>query len=115
MNPSAPVQVNVQLDSPQVVVYRLWFQRPADQGWTPFADGTDEHASGPSGHSFTVGPLPAGSKIGYQFILSGNPVTAYRVRLGVSQDGATLPGAQVTLQGNTDDSGVAVQQGEVPL
>lgn len=113
MDPNSPVQVNVQLDSPQVVVYRLWFQQPGDTEWTLFANGTDEDASASSGHTFTVGPLAAGSKIGYQFIFSGNPVTAFRLRLAVGQNGAPLPGCSATLEGTTDDSGVAVRQGEV--
>jgi hypothetical protein len=113
MDPTLPLQVDVRIDSPQVVVYRLWFQRPGETEWTLFANGTDEDASSASGHVFAVGPLPAGSKIGYQFILSGNPVTAFRVALTVSQGAAPLPSASVLLEGTTDDTGVAVRQGEV--
>lgn len=115
MDPNAPVQVNVQLDSPQVVVYRLWFQQPGESGWTLFGNGTDEDASAASGHAFNVGPLASGSKIGYQFIFSGNPITGFRIEMVVSQGGVALPGASVTLEGTTDDSGVAVRQGQVDL
>jgi hypothetical protein len=115
MDPTAPLQVTVQIDSPQVVVYRLWFQRPGDAGWTQFANGTDEDSSAASGHTFTVGPLPAGSKVGYQFILSGNPVTVFRVELTVAQRGAPLGGGPLMLEGTTDDTGVAVRQGQVAL
>ena len=113
MDPTQPLQVSVRIDSPQVVVYRLWFQRPGDPGWTLFANGTDEDSSTASGHAFEVGPLPAGSKLGYQFILSGNPVTAFRVELTTAQGGVALPDGTLLLEGNTDDSGVAVRQGQV--
>ena len=113
MDPTAPLQVTVQIDSPQVVVYRLWFQRPGDAGWTLFANGTDETPSTASGHAFTVGPLPSGSLIGYQLILSGNPVTVFRVVLAIAQGGAPLAGGPLVLEGVTDDTGVAVRQGQV--
>ncbi|HEV7587927.1 MAG TPA: hypothetical protein VGO40_07320 [Longimicrobium sp.] len=113
MDPTQPLQANVRIDSPQVVVYRLWYQRPGDAGWTLFANGTDQDSSGASGQTFTVGPLPAGSLIGYQFILSGNPVTALRVELTMAQGGVTLPEGALVLEGTTDDTGVAVRQGQV--
>jgi hypothetical protein len=113
MDPTLPLDVSVQIDSPQVVVYRLWFQRPGDTGWTLFANGTDEDSSNASGHVFSMGPLPAGSKLGYQFILSGNPSTVYRVTMGLAQGGAALPGQAQLMEGVTDDTGVAVRQGQV--
>jgi len=115
MDPTAPLQVHVRIDSPQVVVYRLWFQQPGDAAWTLFANGTDQDASGAAGQAFTVGPLAAGSKIGYQFILSGNPVTTFRVDLTVAQGAGPLPGGDLVLEGTTDDTGVAVRQGQVAL
>jgi hypothetical protein len=114
MDPTVPLQVTVRIDSPQVMVYRLWYQQPGEPGWTLFANGTDEDSSGSSGHVFTIGPLAVGSNLGYQFILSGNPVTTFRVKLGVAQ-GAALPSASLVLEGTTDDTGVAVRQGQVAL
>jgi len=116
MDPTAPLQVTVRIDSPQVVVYRLWFQRPGDgDAWTLFANGTDEDSSSASGHAFTVGPLPAGSKLGHQFIFSGNPATVFRVALTVAQGGAPLAEGPLVLEGTTDETGVAVRQGQVAL
>jgi hypothetical protein len=115
MDPSSPIQVNVQLDSPDVISYRLFFKRPSDSGWTVFANGTDEDAATASGHTYTVGPLPSGSKIGYRFLISGNPVTAFRIRVDVGQHGSLLPNGHVPVAGTTDGSGVAVRQGEVSL
>lgn len=115
MDPSLPIVVLVQIDSPQVVVYRLWYQRPGDPLWTVFATGTDEDASDASAHQHVVGPLPEGSKLAYHLIFSGNRETSFRARLSASQNGATLPGAEVTVDGTTDASGVAARQGEVQL
>ena len=115
MDPTRPIAVLVEIDSPQVVVYRLWFRRPGETLWTVFATGTDEEATNPSAHQHVVGPLPAGSRLAYHVIFSGNPVTSFRVRLTASQDGRPLDGGEVMIDGTTDGSGVAARQGEIQL
>ncbi len=115
MDPTRPLQVTVEIDSPQVVVYRLWFRKPGDAQFTIFATGTDEAESSQSGHTHVVGPLPAGSEIRNFFLFSGNPNTAYRARVTAAQDGAPLPGAEADVTGTTDSGGVAGAEGEVPL
>jgi hypothetical protein len=115
MDPTAPIQINVRVDSPQVVVYRLWFQRPGEATWTLFANGTDEDSSSASGHMFRVGPLAIGSKLRYQFIISGNELGFFRIEMEASQNGSPLPNSSLRFEGNTDDVGTAVRQGEVAL
>lgn len=115
MDPNKPIEVDFRIDSPQVVVYRLWYRRPGDSQWTVFANGTDEAESSASAHRHIVGPLPEDSRIAYHVIFSGNPQMYFRVVITVSQDGVELPGSGVRVEGYTDDSGVAARQGEVPL
>ncbi|MEW5925862.1 MAG: hypothetical protein AB1941_00075 [Gemmatimonadota bacterium] len=114
MDPTQPIAVLVEIDSPQVVVYRLWFKRPGDTLWTIFATGTDEEATNPSAHQHVVGPLPEGSRIAYHVIFSGNPETFFRVRITASQSGSPLD-EPVVIDGTTDASGVAARQGEIEL
>lgn len=101
MDPTRPLDVVVQVESPHVAQYRL-FARPADQAnFVAFASGTDQT----SGQAHPVGPLPPGSEIGLVVDLAGNPARAWRVRLSCVQDGAPIPGATTVLSGTTDDSG----------
>ena len=114
MDPSKPITVSVEIDSPQVVVYRLWYAKPGDTAWTTFATGTDEAATNPSAHHHTVGPLPEGSKVAYHVIISGAPATFYRVRFTASQEGNVIGGG-TTVDGYTNEKGAAAEEGEVAL
>jgi hypothetical protein len=115
MDPNTPIDVTMRIDSPQVLVYRLWFKRPDDNAWTIFATGTDEDAASATGHAYQIGPLPSGSRISYQLIFSGNPQTTYRAEIVIAQGGEPLPGGEIDIEGTTDDGGVATAKGEVAL
>lgn len=111
MDPTRPLDVVVQVESPHVAQYRL-FVRPADQAaFTAFASGTDLT----SGQAHAVGPLPRGSEIGLAFDVGGNPRTAYRVRLSCVQDGDPVPGATTVVSGTTDENGADSATGRVTV
>lgn len=111
MDPGQPIQVTVFVDSPHVVQYALFVRAPGETKFPKFAEGTDANA----GQPHTVGPLQAGSEIGGAFDVTGNPRTAYRIRMVCSQGGAPLQGGLLTVAGTTDDTGVDVQKGKVTL
>jgi hypothetical protein len=111
MDPTQPLDVTVRIDSPHVVVYRLWFQRPGETDFTEFATGDDQS---PNPASYSVGPLPRGSTVRYLMLIAGNPRTAYRIELGVEQRGAAVA-QPVVLAAVTDDDGAASESGEVAL
>lgn len=112
--PNKPVAVEIRFDSPHVVTYHLWFAA-AGGPWQKFASGTDEDVATLTGHRHVVGPFAEGTRIGYLALFVGNPQTAFRGQLTLSQDGQTIERGLVTFQGQTDGNGAAVVRGEVPL
>jgi len=110
MDPTRALSVTVRTDSPHVVSFRLWYQRPGDAAWTIFATAGPDS---PNPATFEVGPLPAGSKLQYLVIVGGNPQTAYRVVLTALQGDDALGGTPLTLTGTTGQAGTATESGEV--
>jgi hypothetical protein len=113
-DPDCPVAVELRFDSPHVVTYHLWIALPE----TPLqkvATGTDEDLTTISGHRHVLGPYPAGTRISYMIVFAGNPGTAYKAQLAVTQDGQTIEGGLVTIQGQTSRDGAAVAHGDVVL
>jgi len=109
-----PVSVELRFDSPHVVNYHLWVALP-DSPLQKVASGTDEDLTTVTGHRHVIGPYPAGTLISYLVMFVGNPQTAYKGQLAVTQDGQTIEGGLVTFQGQTNVDGAAVARGEVPL
>jgi hypothetical protein len=62
---------------------------------------------------FNLGPLPTGTVLDYWFGIGGNPMTAWRALLTVSQDGRIVPGGLCTESGTTDDVGIDMRETEV--
>lgn len=113
MDPTLPIEISVRIDSPQVVLYRLWYKEPGDSTFTIFATGDDQSGSNPSGHQHGVGPLRNGSTIRWFFMISGNPHSPYRITVQASQNGHTLGGDQIS--GTTDADGVVTESGGMTL
>ena len=113
-DPGIPVAVELRFDSPQVVTYHLWFALVGGP-WQKFATGTDEDVTTLTGHRHIVGPFPAGIRIGYLVLFVGNPSTAFRGQLVITQNGSPLDGGQIAFQGQTNGDGAAVARGEVTL
>lgn len=115
IDPTQPLTFIITFHSPHTVAYRLWYKRPGDEKPTIFATGTDDEGSNPSTHTHTVKPLPAGSEIIYLVWLSGNPVTPYRIEVGMLQNGQVVQDGAFTLRGNTDADGFEQKKGTILL
>lgn len=107
---TASLELELSFESPHVVTYWTWV-RSGDSGWRQVASGTDEDAVTSTRHAHVLGPLGEPGEIRYRVILAGNPRTAYRARIHLRQDDATLH--DETLTGVTDDRGAAVEQGDL--
>lgn len=114
MDTTTQLNVQVQIQSPDIVVFWLKYKKPGDSDWTQFATGTDEDASTDSGHVYTLSPLPINSQLRYQFIISGNSNTAYKCTITVAQNNAPL-GSPVVFSGTMPDTGIVRQSTDVTL
>jgi hypothetical protein len=112
--PAEVLVVRVRFDSPHVVAYRLWLQRPG-QPRELFAEGTDQDTAAVTGHTHQIGPVPSGTKILYLFIFVGNPGTTFSGQLTLEQDGQVIEHGLHTEEGQTDADGVEVRRKEVTL
>jgi hypothetical protein len=108
-DPVKSIVVTVSLESPQVVDYRLWYKRPADPAWTVFANGDHQKPL----ESFPVAPLPANSEMAYHIRFIGNPESAFRARITLTQD--TQQFQEVLIEGTTNERGVAIREETFPL
>jgi hypothetical protein len=111
MDPTRPLDVVVQVESPHVVRYQLFARKAGEEEFVQFAEGTDQT----SGQAHPASPLPHGSEIGGAFSIVGNPRTAYRIRLSCFQNQAPIPGASTVVSGVTDENGADAVDGRVTL
>jgi hypothetical protein len=113
IDPTKKIQVSLDFESPQVVVFRLWYQEPGESNWLLFGSGTDSDHTTDSSHSFKIGPLKNGSTISYFFLFTGNPCSSFKADINVRQETTSI--AIIPIAGLTDTDGVKVVQGKVAL
>ncbi len=113
-DPSQPLQVSVQLESPHYVTFAMWYKRPEDPKWISFAGGNDDESARLSSHEYEIGMLPSGSLLYYFFHFAGNIRTAYRATVALKQNRQAV-GAATVLSGITNEKGMAKKEKEVRL
>jgi len=111
-DPTVPLDVNVLGQSPHVVAYRMWYQKPGESGWTKFAEG---HTSDDISDHNTVGPFEDKTKISYWLGISGKPGSDYRAVVTFAQNGKIVDGGMCQEEGRTDGNGGATLESEVTL
>ena len=109
VDPSVGLQINVVNQSPHVVAYKIWVKRPGSD-WKDIGEGqtADEVAD-----FFDLDPQPKGTLLDYWFGIGGNPMTAWRALLTLSQGGRIVPGGLCSENGTTDDTGIDMRETEV--
>lgn len=111
-DPAKPIDVNVVGQSPHVVAYRMWYQKPGETGWTKFAEG---HTSDDVSDHYTAGPFADRTKISYWLGIAGKPQSEYRAVVTFAQDGKIVDGGMCQEEGRTDANGGAVKETEATL
>ncbi len=97
----------VQVESPQVVRYKIFVRHPGDAAFSEAASGTDPGGCHP------LAELPPQSEVGASFNIAGTPNTAYRIRFGCEVDGTPLPATPIT--GTTDPNGADARRTTVTI
>jgi hypothetical protein len=113
-DPTCQVAVELRFDSPHIVTYHLWYA--LDDGiQQKFATGTDEVQAAVTAHRHLIGPYPAGTQVSYLVLFAGNPQTAFKGQLVLTQNGQMIGDGLRTFQGQTNSDGAAVARGEIIL
>jgi hypothetical protein len=113
IDPTKPIQFSVRIDSPTVVAYE--FAYVTGGASTVFGKGTDHEAANPTGHTYTFGPVPVGTKILYNVSLAGAPNNSWRVVLQVMQNSTPLSDGQVLGSGHIASTGTSPWNGSIQL
>lgn len=95
---SKPSQVCIRIDSPHVVVFKVFYRRPGEQ-WTFVGQGTDEDVVDVSSHCYMLPALIAASEISCLLAFDGNEGTAFKAQVVASQDGQIPDGGAVQVTG----------------
>ncbi len=113
-DPKQKLHVEVDLESPQDIAFWLWYKEPGDSKYTQVAGGDHDNSETSSSHTYDFGPFPSGTLFHYYFNITGNPSTAYKADIRLTQGGnsvASIP----TINGTTNNVGTASADGEVTL
>ena len=100
-DPSSALQVHVVAQSPHTFAYRLWCARPGAAVWDALDTGT---ITTPERE---YGPFPADTEFAYTLLVGGDPSTAWRTRVMLSQRGVLLDCSPVPETGITGSEGVS--------
>lgn len=113
-DPNRSLHVVVELDSPHYVTFNMWYKKPGDEKWTPFAGGKDDDSARYSRHGYEIGKLPTGTVLYYFFHFAGHKNTVYRATIILIQEEERITRPTV-LRGKTSERGVAKKEKEVTL
>jgi hypothetical protein len=105
IDPKLPLQVTVDFQSKHRAAFRLFTHGPhANDPWVFLKDGVEDTTA-------ISAPLPAGSKIRYEFVFFKESFP-FRTVLIFRQNGNVLPGGTLTVTGKGDEGFIS---GEVDL
>jgi hypothetical protein len=113
-DPNRSLRLTVELDSPHYVTFSMWYKKPGDSKWTPFAGGRDDDSARYSSHGYEIGAVPRGTMLYYFFHFAGLKNTVYRATITLIQDTSPISKPTV-LRGTTSDRGLAKREKEVTL
>jgi hypothetical protein len=113
-DPNRSLRVTVELDSPHYVTFGMWYKKPGDSKWTPFAGGKDDDSAQYSNHGYEIGEVPRGTALYYFFHFAGQKNTVYRATITLIQNANPISRPTV-LRGTTGEVGLAKKEKEVTL
>jgi hypothetical protein len=88
-DPSKVTDINVGIDSPHVVTFRIWYRNPEDEKWTRIGEG---QTADDSPDYFQTGPLGDETRLAYYLIIVGNAFTSFSATVTLSV--SPKPGAR---------------------
>jgi hypothetical protein len=92
----------------------MWYKKPGDSKWTPFAGGKDDDSAQFSNHGYEIGMVPKGTILYYFFHFAGHKDSAYSATITLVQDDTRVARPTV-FKGTTDVRGLAKKEKEVTL
>ncbi len=111
VDPDRPLDVYIDFQSVHAIAYRLRSKRAGSDTWEEFARGTHRDEDKKN----SVGPLSEGSMLDYRFLYFGTAGSKFRAVITIKQDGKTVEGGTIPVEGPTEDDGVGATEDEVTL
>ena len=111
-DPTLPIDLELAVETPHVVAWRVWTKAPDDDRWIVAAEGHTEDEA-PDVH--VLGPLALGTLIAWWIGIGGAPGSWFRVALRFRQRDEPLEAGERRVRGRTNDRGGAARSGEARI